>query len=145
MSLLQGRNRPLLMSLQSLSVPSIFAIDFLKVVQINLNNSAARDEVESTMTLIEDRGYADRPADYEAFKKLARERWEEYRSKEDSWASRVSEEDFEILVGTGSMPWAEDVEVTCFVYWGTTRAQPVRYLEPSRRFQGLQTGRTSVL
>ncbi|KAG8909827.1 hypothetical protein FRC00_009342 [Tulasnella sp. 408] len=83
---------------------------FLKAVQINLNNSAARDEVEATMRLIDDRGYADRPADYEAFKKLARERWEEFCSKEDSWASRISEEDFEILVGTGSMPWAEDVE-----------------------------------
>ncbi|KIO21533.1 hypothetical protein M407DRAFT_28865 [Tulasnella calospora MUT 4182] len=83
---------------------------FFKALEINPNNSAASDEAEATMALLDSRGYADRPPDYEGFKKLARERWEKTRSQEDSWASRITEDDFEILVGTGCMPWAEDVE-----------------------------------
>ncbi|KIO21532.1 hypothetical protein M407DRAFT_28864 [Tulasnella calospora MUT 4182] len=82
----------------------------IKVLQINLNNSAAKSDAEAVMALVDSSGYGERPADYEGFKALSKKRWEEARSCEGSWALGVSEDDLEVLLGTGCMPWVEDVE-----------------------------------
>lgn len=80
-------------------------------MQININNSTAAEDAQAAMALIDSHGYDKRPADFEGFKQVAKKRWEETRSKEGSWASRLDEDDLDILAGTGCMPWAEDVQV----------------------------------
>lgn len=96
---------------------------FFKVMQININNSTAAEDAQAAMALIDSHGYDKRPADFEGFKQVAKKRWEETRSKEGSWASRLDEDDLDILAGTGCMPWAEDVQDLLIVSKGGTQVE----------------------
>ncbi|KAG8975109.1 hypothetical protein FRB90_009605, partial [Tulasnella sp. 427] len=86
---------------------------FFKAIQINPNNSAAKEDGQKAIALVHSGGCAERPADYEAFQALAKKRWEEARAMEGSWAESISEEGLEVLLGTGCQPWAEDIQVGC--------------------------------